>query len=118
MSILPGGGRAGGGLVFRADAHKGNYYRLSIGTNGHYSVWVVTNNKDTSPPLIEGTTQFNPGATNTIAIVANGSRYEFYINEHFIVSFSDSKNTYSSGQIGFDADSGASLMFRDMQVWQ
>ena len=106
MVIKSGGDGAAGGLLFRADENNIKFYRLSIDNNGHYFVLAIV---DTT----------GLGSTNTLAIVARGDQYSFYVNQQLVTSFTD--GTYSHGQIGFDADFGTSsteLVFTNIKVWQ
>jgi len=53
--------------------------------------------------------------SNLIAVVANGSEIDLYMNLHHIVSLSDS--TYTTGQIGVVANSSTEVTFNDAKVW-
>ena len=125
MVIKSGGDGAAGGLLFRADENNIKFYRLSIDNNGHYFVLAIVDTTGASGnarKLTEGTaSSFSTGlgSTNTLAIVARGDQYSFYVNQQRVTSFTD--GTYSHGQIGFDADFGTSsteLVFTNVKVWQ
>ena len=125
MVIKSGGDGAAGGLLFRADENNIKFYRLSIDNNGHYFVLAIVDTTGASGnarKLTEGTaSSFTTGlgSTNTLAIVARGDQYSFYVNQQLVTSFTD--GTYSHGQIGFDADFGTSsteLVFTNIKVWQ
>lgn len=124
MVIKQGGDGAAGGLLFRADENNSKYYRLSIDNNGNYFVLAIVDSTGTTGnarELKKGTaSSFSTGlgTTNTLAIVARGSDYSFYVNKQLVTSFTDS--TYSHGQIGFDVDYGTSsteLVFTNVKVW-
>jgi len=60
-----------------------------------------------------------PNQTNLIAVVANGSTLDFYVNSQKIDSVND--GTYSSGQIGVIADNyhdnPTEVAFSNAKVW-
>lgn len=126
MLIKSGGDGAGGGLIFRADENNNKYYRLSIDTTGSYFILVIVDNTGTKGNarqlVLDTASSFNTGlgSTNTLAIVARGNKYSFYVNQQLVGStFTDS--TYTGGQIGFDVDYGTSpteLVFTNVKVWQ
>ena len=125
MVIKSGGDGAGGGLLFRADENGNKFYRLSINNNGSYFILAIVDKTGTNGnarQLSQGTaSSFNTdsGATNTLAIVARGNQYAFYVNQKLVTSFTD--GTYTHGQIGFDVDYGTSsteLVFTNVRVWQ
>ncbi len=125
MVIKTGGSTAAGGLLFRADENNSKYYRLSIDATGFYFILAVVDSTGTSGnarELNRGTaSSFSVGLDkiNTLAIVAHGSQYTFYVNRQLVTTFTDT--TYTHGQIGFDADYGSSpteLVFTNVKVWQ
>lgn len=125
MVIKTGGTAGAGGLIFRADADNNKYYRLSIDTTGSYFFLVIVDNTGTNGNariLKEGTaSSFETGLNqvNTLAVVARGDEYSFYVNKQLVTTFTDS--TYTHGQIGFDADYGDSktdLVFTNTKVWE
>jgi eukaryotic-like serine/threonine-protein kinase len=125
MVIKSGGDSGSGGLLFRADENNSQFYRLSIDTNGNYFILAIVDNTGTvgnARKLKEGTaSSFSSGVgtTNTLAIVARGNNYSFYVNQQLVTSFTD--GTYTHGQIGFDADYGTSsteLVFTNVKVWK
>ncbi|HET8844554.1 MAG TPA: hypothetical protein VFN35_24000, partial [Ktedonobacteraceae bacterium] len=125
MVIKTGGSEGAGGLVFRADANNNKYYRLSIDTTGSYFFLVIVDSTGTSGNariLKEGTaSSFETGLNqvNTLAVVARGDEYSFYVNKQLVTTFNDS--TYTHGQIGFDVDYGSvktDLAFTNTKVWE
>ena len=125
MVIKRGGDPTGGGLIFRADENKSKYYRLSIDNNGNYSILISVDNTGTggnARKLSEGTaSSFTTGlgSTNTLAIVARGDQYTFYVNHQLVTSFTD--GTYSHGQIGFNVSyltNAPELVFTNVKVWK
>ncbi|MGH2510141.1 MAG: hypothetical protein ACRDHZ_22410, partial [Ktedonobacteraceae bacterium] len=98
---------------------------LAIDTTGSYFILVSVDSTGTggnARQVAAGTaSSFSVGfgATNTIAIVARGNQYSFYVNQQFVTSFTDS--TYTHGQIGFDVGYGTStteVVFTNTKVWQ
>ena len=58
------------------------------------------------------------GGLNVIAVVANGSRFDLYVNRQKIDSASDS--TYSQGSIGLVADAPdnpTTVIYQDARIW-
>jgi hypothetical protein len=91
-----------GGMIFRDDSGKGNYYFFSICVDGQYDVLKYVNNGNSSPLLPSGKAAINgPGQQNKIAIVASGSTMTFYVNEQQIAQVQD--NSYTSGLIALIA---------------
>jgi hypothetical protein len=127
MVIKSGGDGASGGLLFRADENNNKYYRLSIDSNGDYFILAIVDNTGTGSngnarTMKQGTaSSFETGESqsNTLAIVANGDQYSFYVNKQLVTTFTDS--SYTHGQIGFDVDYGTTtteLLFTNTKVWQ
>lgn len=125
MVIKSGGDGAAGGLTFRGDENNNKYYRLSIDTSGNYFILVSVDSTGTTGNArklkdgVASSFSSGAGATNTLAVVARGDTYAFYVNQQLVTSFTDS--TYTSGQIGFDVDFGTSsteLLFTNVKVWQ
>ncbi len=130
MLIKTGGADAGGGLIFRANENNSQYYRLFIGTDGSYFVLVSVDSTGSGSSgnarqlVLDTASAFNTGlgATNTIAIVARGNTFSFYVNQQLVGhAFTDS--TYTSGQVGFDAGGAdgktpTDVVFTNVKVWQ
>ncbi|MEO7019311.1 MAG: hypothetical protein ABI234_04090 [Ktedonobacteraceae bacterium] len=116
---------ANGGLLFRADENNNKYYRLGVDTTGFYFILAIVDSTGTSGnarELKKGTaSSFSTGlgSTNTLAIVARGGTYSFYVNQQLVTTFTDT--TYTHGQIGFNAGYGTSatdVVFTNTKVWQ
>ncbi len=111
-----------GGMVFRADRATTHFYYFRIGLDGNY---FLTSYVDKEPAharvLASGpSSSINTGLgqTNIIAIVAQGSSLDLYVNYEKVAHVTD--NTYSHGQIGvFAGDSGnaADGVFSNVKVW-
>ena len=122
MNILQGDG---GGIVFRVDDAKQNYYYFHIGIDGSYTLEIYNNNSFVST-LKSGSNTANNNTTintglnqsNLIAVVANGSSIDLYVNGQHIDSVTDS--TFSQGEIGVAASSNGNLtevVFSRAMVW-
>ena len=118
MSIVKGNG---GGIVFRA--RQGNQYSFLINKNGFYSLSVFFGNEgNLSHLLADGiSTAIHKGLNqpNLIAIVANGSVLNLYVNQQLIDTIHDT--TYSQGQIGVaavDYIEPTKVIFTNAKVWK
>lgn len=87
-----------GGIIFRQDA-PGDFYYFGIGIDSHYSLWLMATHSQkllsqgATPALSQGNNQIN-----MLAVVANGSIIDLYVNQTHLVTVNDS--TYSRGKIG------------------
>lgn len=116
MTIIKG---AGGGIVFRVDGPK--YYYCYIHQDGTYGCSLYVDSTSTPKILTDGSsTAIKTGLNqpNVIAVVANGSHLDLYVNQQNIANVND--NAYSQGLIGFVAenDNGPTeAVFSNAQVW-
>jgi hypothetical protein len=111
-----------GGIIFRADFTNFNYYYFSICQNGSNEL-LIFRGQQNSTPLRQSS--FNPaiktglGQFNLIAVVANGSALNLYVNTSQIDSVIDT--TYSQGQIGVlaanDVSNPTEVAFTKARVW-
>ena len=117
MSISKGDG---GGLLFRGNVSKQQFYLFEIDSNGDYEIYVYVDTTSQNARTLEtGTLSVTLNPTNTIAIVARGSTLKLYVNQAEITSVPDS--TYTHGQIGFaaiDRTKATDVVFTNMKVWQ
>ena len=109
-----------GGIVFRADETKGTYYLFSIGSDGSYALDIYNNNNYVSTLKSGPSSTINTGLNQSIlvAVVANGSNIDLYVNNTNIDSVSD--GTYSQGEIGVAALSFGNpteAVFSNAKVW-
>jgi len=110
-----------GGIFFRANSSAGKYYLFEICQCGNYRVTLYTNNSaDTKDLANSSDPAINTGLnqSNQIAVVANGSVMDLYVNTNWINRINDS--TYSSGQIGIFADdynNATEAAFSNAEVW-
>ncbi len=109
-----------GGIVLRANPTATSFYSFRVCQNGHYSFIVHTGPHvrtivDAVTPAIH--TGLNQ--SNTLAVVAQGSTLDLYVNDEQVDSVSES--TYSQGEIGVlaanQAGSGTEVVFSNATVW-
>ncbi len=108
-----------GGIGFRSDTTKGNGYLFIISQDGRYGLYLFANS---SSVLLRGgsNTAINTGLnqSNLVAVVANGSTIDLYVNNQKIDGVTD--NTYSQGQFGvgaLDLNSPTEVVFSNAKVW-
>jgi len=108
-----------GGIIFRANNAKSQYYLFRVGTDGSYTLERYTNNQAItlssgfSIAIASGT-----GQSNTLAVIANKSTLALFANSTYITSVSDS--TLTSGLIGvvaLDFTLPTDVEFSNAQVW-
>ena len=108
-----------GGIIFRANNAKSQYYLFRVGTDGSYTLERYTNNQAItlssgfSIAIATGT-----GQSNTLAVIANKSTLALFANSTYITSVSDS--TLTSGLIGvvaLDFTLPTDVEFSNAQVW-
>jgi eukaryotic-like serine/threonine-protein kinase len=107
-----------GGLIFRyQDSNNGTFYYFEICQNGTYTLFESYSNtlrdNASSTAIHTGLNQ-----SNLIAVSANGSTLDLYVNNQKIDSINDS--THSQGQIGVvatDLNSPTEVVFSDAKVW-
>lgn len=117
MTVLKGDR---GGIFFRQVGSQGPYYYFSITITGSYELDASTGGKNltilrkgTSPAIKTGLNQ-----PNLLAVVAQGSMIDLYVNGQHIDQISDT--TSSSGLIGVAAHTShqpAEVAFSNAQVW-
>jgi len=117
-----------GGLDFRDRAPYA--YRFIICQDGSYTLTLWTEGLppgfvSKSETLRSGTTSVtNKGlnALNVVAVVANGSHVDLYVNEKRIDGISDAiQNLNSGGKIGFIAEyksNRTEVVYRNTKVWE
>lgn len=107
-----------GGLTIRDD-NNGNHYVFEVCQDGSYAFVKYTDGNGStvvngnSSAINQGT-----GQTNVIAVVANGSNFDLYVNSQKIKSASN--NTYSQGSIGLVAGSASNettVTYQNARVW-
>ncbi len=108
-----------GGILFRANSAKSQYYLFRVGTDGSYTLERYTNNQvitlssGFSIAIATGT-----GQSNTLAVIANKSTLALFANSTYIASVTDA--TLTAGQIGIvalDFTLPTDVEFSNAQVW-
>ena len=76
------------GLYFR-ETEAGDYYYFSIDDSGQYNFWLYQNGEwlELIPDVY--TDAIRPGEMNQIAVLAEGSRFIFFINGAYIMEYED-----------------------------
>ncbi|WP_344620652.1 hypothetical protein, partial [Dactylosporangium salmoneum] len=100
---------ASAGLCFR-QSDAANRYTAQLGRDGSVALFgpvtmFVTGSGPTS----------GDGAVHTLAVVAVGTSFRFYVDRQLVASGSDDR--LASGRVGMFAD-GGEIVFRDARVWQ
>ncbi len=110
-----------GGIIFRANSSKNQYYLFRIGTDGSYALDLY--NGATQATTLSNGLSLNItaglGQSNQVAVIANKNTLYLFANKQFITSVKDS--TLSSGQIGvvaLDYSTPTQVEFSNAQVWQ
>jgi eukaryotic-like serine/threonine-protein kinase len=110
-----------GGLIFRRSGPKFYYFRICI--DGSYALirYAVDALSPRNVLLQSGTGsafKIVLNVTNLVAVVARGSKLDFYIDRHLIVSVSDT--SYIQGQVGLlakDEMHPTEVVFTNAKVW-
>jgi serine/threonine protein kinase len=115
-----------GGLLFRV-VDKNNFYIVLICSDGTYDLGDFLNNKpswatDLAKRSSSSTIRQGTGQQNVVAIVAQGSTFNLYVNDLTKVtdSLTDNANTFTQGSIGLLASDFAnptSVLYTDALVW-
>lgn len=110
-----------GGVVIRDDGTLQNDYIYIICQDGTYSFSLFKSGKNmvlkssSSPAIHSGLNM-----TNTIAVVANGNRFDPYVNRQMLASVSDPANTFTHGDVGVIVESLSNpteVVYRNVRVW-
>ncbi len=108
-----------GGIIFRSDINSSKDYTFEVCQDGSYNLYLDLNTSTTTL-LSKSSAAIQPGhsATNTIAVVANGSSLSFYVNHTNIANITDS--TYGKGYIGMiaeDMNGPTEAIYRNAKLW-
>ena len=108
------------GIVYRADSSQQNYYFFYIDAHGGYYLYNAFNNKLWTTLITGNSSAINTrmNSLNLLAVVANGSQIDLYINYQKVDSITDS--SYSGGEIGVAAYSysnSTQAVFSNARVW-
>lgn len=117
MKIIKGNA---GGLAFRiADTNNTKLYYFRVTQDGQYAlIEFGANNqiiiRGSSAAIHTGLNQ-----TNTVGIVANGTKIDLYVNNQYVDSANDP--TYAQGQIGLaanDITDSTEVVFSNAKLWK
>lgn len=109
-----------GGVIFRANQAKGQYYLFRIDTNGTYALDLYNGSNYTS--LLSGTSdaiETGAGESNSLSIIADKNSLSLFVNEEYIAS--ENNHTLSAGEIGVAAintEQPTSVDFTEAEVWK
>jgi len=109
-----------GGLTIRSDTSYANLYLYEVCQNGSYYFHKYTSNSSSTSLTRGSATAINQGLgqLNVIAVVANGSTFDLYINRQKIDTAND--NAYSQGIFGLIASAytnPTAVTYQDARVW-
>lgn len=111
-----------GAILFRVDSANTSFYYFRVCQDGSFALYLSTNNKvstliapQSNSAIIAGLNQ-----SNLVAVVAQGSTLDLYVNQQKVDSISDS--TYSHGKIGVVADGVGNhpteVVYSHARVWK
>lgn len=136
MMMLDSGTQfSGGGIVFRGNSQTGVYYYFEIYKSGRYNFTACFGpGKANCTVTISGYPKqtftiptFNPaaGQTNTVAVVAHDTAFDFYVNgQHALGPIYDGNFThgmvgvYATGGVNTGAAEKADVIFSNARVWR
>ncbi len=108
-----------GGIMFRANPQAVTAYYFPVCSNGQYGFFRFAGCSTCVQTLTSGSIpNFAGSQLNRIAVVANGSRLDLYVNGQRIGGTTD--NHYSSGQIGVGmsvSSAQTQVVFSNAKVW-
>lgn len=110
-----------GGLLLRESTDDSKFYFFNVCRDGTYNLYKYVSNSDSDSTMFKSASSsaIKLGSQlNTIAVVANGSHFDLYVNEQKIVSISD--GSYSQGTIGLvaaDSSQATTVTYQDVRIW-
>ena len=114
-----------GGLTFRADDSLTMFYRLSLESQGMYTMYscqVCPDQSATEETLLQyGKVKINTiGIPNNITIVVINTTKYLYINGNFVTKLDNTTNTNSDeiGLFGVSQNQSTNVSFSDVRVWK
>jgi serine/threonine protein kinase len=124
-----------GGLLFRGNKTNNQFYFFEIFTNGNYALYrcpgtngagcpLLSSSKTTGGPIASFHTNLNQ--PNTIAVIANGNTFSFYVNNQLVVgpiADTTASTAYAHGRIGMMARQSntsavTEVLFNNIKIWQ
>jgi hypothetical protein len=109
-----------GGIGFRNDGSNRNLYLFQVCQDGGYSLLLYTDKSYSTPLLHHSSSAIVTGLNqpNVLAVVANGTNLDLYVNNWKIETVNDS--TYSHGQLSLSAlanNDPTEVVYSDAKVW-
>ncbi len=112
-----------GGIFFRYQlgvntSSLPRYYDFLVGSDGTFQLIIPG---EDSTFLAKGSSAFiykGPNVQNTLAVVANGSHIDLYVNKHMVASVDDT--SFSQGQVGITAlgvNNQTDVTFTNQKIW-
>lgn len=126
---------SGGGIVFRGNSQTGGYYYFEIYKSGRYNFTAcfgpgkanctVTISGYPKESFVIPTFNAAQGQTNTVAVVARDTAFDFYVNgQHVLGPIYDGNFThgmvgvYATGGVSTGAAEKADIVFSNARVWR
>lgn len=109
-----------GGLIFRANQSRSQYYLFRIDVNGTYALDLYNGSSYTL--LTSGTSdaiETGTGESNDLVVIADQSAISLFVNENYIDGVTS--HTLTSGEIGVaavDTNLPAAVDFSNAEVWK
>lgn len=107
-----------GGIFFRGDSYYADGYLFEIYQEGSYSLYAYTGSSSNQAVMSGTTGLYQYDQVNQLTIIAKGTTYYIYLNQHFLQSTTD--KTFGEGQIGLVADDSreaTTVDFTNFKVW-
>ncbi len=112
-----------GAILFRVDSANTSFYYFRVCQDGTYALYDYTNNSGSTLIDSQSSSVINAGLnqSNLLAVVAQGSTLDLYVNQQKIDSISDS--SYTHGKIGVVADGyphnrPTEVVYSNARVWK
>ncbi len=102
------------GLIFHYQedpSGRASFYLFTVFPDGYFCVWLVDReNRRTYAYRLTQTPLVNPAGPNSLKIIAEGTRFELYLNGMLLDSFRDT--SLGRGGVGMFASAGTRARFR------
>lgn len=120
MNLLRG---EAGGFIFRANTVDSKYYVLLVNSTGFcYLYYYPNSHGQEAQEIASGTDSSIPSGVNhpmNIQLLAQGSQFNFYVNNTFIFTISDANLT--TGTVGFIAsakNTATEVTYTHVKIWK
>lgn len=109
-----------GGINLREDLSSGKQYVFFLCSDGTYQFALYSGYSGSNETVLKnGTTSGITSGQNTIAVIANGRNFTFYLNKSQLDNVSDS--TYTQGYVGLVASPNSNatrIIYNDARIWK